>query len=146
MVDVVDKQTRSRIMSSIRGHDTRPERMVRSWLYAHGFRFRLQRKDLPGKPDIVLPKYRAVVFVHGCFWHRHEGCRYATIPASNREVWIRKFEANMVRDAAVKDELMKAGWRVFEVWECSLKKDAGRSLERLGEMIRSVSMNNGIVP
>lgn len=119
MVDVVDKATRSRMMSGIRGRDTKPERVVRSHLHRLGLRFRL-KSSLPGKPDIVFPKYRTVVFVHGCFWHRHPGCRFATTPASNQQFWSDKFDVNVVRDARVKILLRQLKWRPLVIWECQL--------------------------
>lgn len=121
MGDVVDKQTRSRMMSGIKGKNTRPELLLRLNLHRLGFRYRLHVKDLPGKPDMVLPKYRAVIFVHGCFWHRHPGCRYATTPSSNREFWIPKFQATIERDKIVVERLRDEGWRIGVVWECALR-------------------------
>lgn len=119
MVDIVDATTRSRMMSGIRGKNTKPELIVRSALHRVGLRFRLHAK-LPGKPDLVFPKYRTVLFVHGCFWHRHENCRYATTPASNVDFWKEKFAANVRNDAKVKRQLEESGWRVLIVWECQL--------------------------
>lgn len=112
---------RSRMMSSIRGKDTRPERMLRSVLFAKGFRYRLHVRNLPGSPDLVFPKHRAVVFVHGCFWHRHKGCRYTTVPRSNEEFWQQKFKGNVARDVRHAEALQVLGWRVATVWECALK-------------------------
>lgn len=123
MIDVVDQATRSRMMSGIRGKDTRPELIVRSFLHRSGLRFRLHAK-LPGKPDLVLPKYRAVVFVHGCFWHRHDGCRYATTPKNNAVFWQEKFATNMRRDVEVQKQLDELGWRVFVIWSCELDEHA----------------------
>ena len=125
MTDIVDSQTRSRMMAGIRGKDTKPELALRRSLHALGFRYRLHTKGVPGKPDIVMPKYQAVIFVHGCFWHRHEGCRYATIPSTRPEFWSAKFDANVARDAAVRSALLAAGWRVATVWECALRKETG---------------------
>lgn len=105
-------------MSGIRARDTKPEIIVRKYLHAHGFRYRIAPKNLPGKPDIVLPKYRTVIFVHGCFWHRHPGCRYAAVPSTNRSFWSQKFESNLKRDRQVARQLRRAGWHVFVVWEC----------------------------
>jgi len=122
MADIVDQQTRSRMMAGIRGKDTRPELALRRALHARGFRFRLHSKIVPGRPDLVLAKYRAVVFVHGCFWHRHEGCRYATTPATRAEFWRKKFAANVARDKAVRAALREEGWRVATIWECALRK------------------------
>lgn len=121
MVDVVDSVTRSRMMANIKGKDTRPEIALRKALHALGLRFRLHGKRLPGTPDIVLPKWRAAIFVHGCFWHRHEGCRYASSPSTRREFWNEKFAANVARDRRNQDRLISAGWRVRVVWECELK-------------------------
>ena len=122
MADIVDQQTRSRMMSGIRGKDTKPELALRRALHARGFRFRLHATKVYGRPDLVLPKYRAAVFVHGCFWHRHEGCRYTSTPSTREEFWLNKFEANVARDAAVRRSLMEDGWRVATVWECALRK------------------------
>lgn len=129
MTDVVDRATRSRMMSGIRGRDTKPEKQVRSYLHRAGLRFRLHA-SLPGKPDLVLPKHHAVVFVHGCFWHRHSGCRYATTPSSNIEFWQEKFDANVARDKRVTRQLRKAGWRVFVVWSCHITERRMQSLSR----------------
>lgn len=128
MVDVVDKATRSRMMAGIHGKDTKPELIVRSFLHRTGLRFRLHAK-LPGKPDIVFPKYRTVVFVHGCFWHRHEGCRHATTPANNASFWQEKFAANVRRDATVKQKLEEMGWRVLIIWSCELDESRLADLE-----------------
>lgn len=122
MTDIVDQQTRSRMMSGIRGKNTKPELALRRALHARGFRFRLHSGKVHGRPDLVLPKHRAVVFVHGCFWHRHEGCRYATVPATRPEFWRAKFDANAARDCAVRTSLLQDGWRVATVWECALRK------------------------
>ena len=121
-------------MAGIRGKDTKPEVIVRRFLHRLGFRFRLHRRDLPGRPDIVLPKYRTVVEVRGCFWHRHEGCRFAYMPKSNREFWESKLNGNRERDRRNLRELARLGWRAIEVWECELEED--RILERLPAMIR----------
>lgn len=132
-MDVVDRATRSRMMSGIRGKGTKPELAVRSFLHRAGLRFRLHAK-LPGKPDLVLPKYRTAVFVHGCFWHRHEGCRYATTPASNVEFWHEKFSGNVQRDERVKRQLEEQGWRVETIWACQLGE---AELSRLANRIRN---------
>jgi DNA mismatch endonuclease (patch repair protein) len=123
MVDIVDKETRSRMMSGIRGKNTLPEITVRKYLHSKGLRYRLHVKTLPGKPDLVLPKYRLALFIHGCFWHRHKGCRYATTPASNPEFWQKKFEANVQRDKEVTRQLKHAGWRVLVIWECEINDE-----------------------
>lgn len=125
MADTVDPRTRSRMMSAIRGRNTRPELALRKGLHGLGFRFRLHRPDMPGRPDIVFPKYQAVVFVHGCFWHRHSGCRYCTTPASNILFWKSKFAQNEKRDARNESELLARGWRVGVVWECQLSSGNG---------------------
>jgi DNA mismatch endonuclease (patch repair protein) len=121
LTDVVDRQTRSRMMAGIRGRDTRPELVVRSYLHAAGLRFRLHDRRLPGRPDIVLPRYRVVVLVHGCFWHRHPGCRYATTPASRRDFWMAKLTANVDRDRRDAESLKALGWSVFTIWECQTR-------------------------
>ena len=108
-------------MSGIRGKDTKPEMIVRKALHAAGLRFRLHGKDLPGKPDLVLPKYRAIIFVHGCFWHRHEGCRFATTPATRPEFWDEKFRKNIERDEKSIKELLESGWRIGIIWECTTR-------------------------
>lgn len=120
-------------MSGIRGRDTAPERLVRSHLHRAGLRFRLHVR-LPGKPDIVLARWNALVFVHGCFWHRHAGCRFAYTPQSNRSFWMQKFEANVARDRVVRRQLRNLGWRVFTVWECQLSP---RRMDRLVSRIRA---------
>lgn len=111
-------------MSRIRSGDTRPEKAVRSLFFRLGYRFRLNRRDLPGKPDLVLPRYKLAVFVHGCFWHRHEDCRFAYTPKSRQEFWTAKFRDNVARDYRVHDELTAIGWRVMVIWECELKDPA----------------------
>nr|WP_249483059.1 DNA mismatch endonuclease Vsr [Pseudomonas sp. HS6] len=108
-------------MRSVSRGDTRPEILVRSLLHQLGFRFRLHQKSLPGTPDIVLPKYHTVVFVHGCFWHRHPACRYASTPKTRQDYWLPKFEANVMRDARKEAQLHELGWRVLVVWECETR-------------------------
>lgn len=122
MTDIVDKQTRSRMMAGIKGKDTKPELVLRRALHARGFRYRLHSKTVPGRPDLVLSKHQAIVFVHGCFWHRHEGCRYTTTPSTRPEFWQAKFDANVARDRTVYDLQLDAGWRVATVWECALRR------------------------
>jgi DNA mismatch endonuclease, patch repair protein len=122
LADIVDKATRSSMMSGIRSRNTRPEMKVRRALHRAGFRFRLHVAGLAGKPDLVFPKHRAVLFVHGCYWHRHAGCRIASTPSTNREFWVCKFEANMKRDRQARQALLAAGWRVAVVWECATRK------------------------
>ena len=118
MVDVVDANTRSRMMAGIRGKNTTPEVRLRKALHRAGFRFRLHAAKLPGKPDIVLAKHRAAIFVHGCFWHRHAGCRFAYQPKSNAAFWSQKLHTNVVRDQRNRRRLRELGWRVIVVWEC----------------------------
>lgn len=137
MADVVNQTVRSRMMASIRSRDTKPELQVRHFLHRRGFRYRLVQKDLPGKPDVVLPKWNAVVFVHGCFWHGHAGCPNATVPATRTDFWVSKIAANSVRDIRAADALQSLGWRVFVVWECSLRKEPEPTLRRLERAIRS---------
>jgi len=134
-MDIVSREVRSRMMSRIRGKDTRPEMKVRRLLYAQGFRYRLHVGHLAGSPDIVLPRYRVCIFVHGCFWHRHEGCRYSTVPATRPEFWQQKFHQNVDRDARSREQLLKSGWRVIELWECGLRTPAP-DLAWLYEFIR----------
>ncbi len=111
-------KTRSRIMASVGTKDTKPELLVRSLLHTMGYRFRLHRRDLPGSPDIVLPKYKTVIFVHGCFWHRHLGCKKTTMPRRNADFWRSKFERNQERDVEATCALEETGWRVVTVWQC----------------------------
>lgn len=120
-MDTVSPEERSRIMSHVKGRDTTPEKRVRSLLHSMGYRFRLQRADLPGKPDIVLPKFKTVIFVNGCFWHRHPGCKRATLPKSNAEFWRQKLEKNVARDRRNIQTLKDLGWYVLIIWECELK-------------------------
>jgi DNA mismatch endonuclease, patch repair protein len=121
-------------MSRIRSKDTKPEIAVRSLLHRMGYRFRLHRRDLPGKPDIVLPKHRTVVLVHGCFWHRHKGCKYAYIPRSRVDFWEKKFAENVERDNRNRKDLRREGWKVIVVWECQLR-DPNRLVMRLASEI-----------
>lgn len=121
MTDVFTKTKRSEVMSRIKGRDTKPELAVRSMLHRMGYRFRLHRNDLPGKPDVVLTRYKTVIFVHGCFWHRHKGCRFAYTPKSRYDFWLKKLESNVARDLDVKSELTRLGWHVITVWECELR-------------------------
>ena len=131
-MDIVDRATRSRMMSGIRGKDTKPELVVRRYLHRSGLRFRL-RSTLPGKPDLALPKHRTAVFVHGCFWHRHPDCRFATTPTSNAKFWKNKFADNVRRDVHVQQELAQLGWRVLVIWSCELNE---RKLHALANKIK----------
>jgi len=139
MVDTISETHRSWNMSRIKGRNTAPELRLRSLLHRAGFRFRLHVKDLPGKPDIVLPKYRTAIFVHGCFWHRHEGCRNATTPSTRAEFWQEKFDGNVKRDRRNNAALKAAGWAVITVWECDLKADADRIVQQISTEIREAA-------
>jgi DNA mismatch endonuclease (patch repair protein) len=121
MADVHDKATRSYNMSRIRNKDTKPEMLVRKFLFANGFRYRINDKKLPGKPDIVLPKYKTVIFVNGCFWHGHENCKYFKLPATRTELWKEKIEGNIKNDIIKHDQLREAGYKVIVIWECEIK-------------------------
>jgi len=121
MADVHNTATRSYNMSRIKGKNTKPEMLVRKFLFANGFRYRLNVKTLPGKPDIVLPKYKTVIFINGCFWHGHEGCRYFTIPKTRTEFWLTKISDTQKRDREAENQLNEMGWKVVTVWECQLK-------------------------
>lgn len=120
-MDVHDKKTRSYNMSQIKGKNTKPEGIVRKYLFSQGYRYRKNDKRLPGTPDIVLPKYKTVIFVNGCFWHGHKGCKYFVWPKSNTEFWQQKIESNIVRDKQKSKLLKSQGWKVIIVWECELK-------------------------
>jgi DNA mismatch endonuclease (patch repair protein) len=122
MTDVHDKATRSYNMSRIKGKDTKPEMLVRKFLFSKGFRYRLHDKKLPGKPDIVLPKYKTVIFIHGCFWHGHEGCKYYVVPKSRTEWWLEKIGRNIVNDEKAVNVLLVLGWKIIVMWECDLRK------------------------
>ncbi|WP_226375393.1 very short patch repair endonuclease [Effusibacillus dendaii] len=136
--DIFDPQKRSEIMSHIRSKNTRGKIIVRKYLHRLGFRFRLHDSKLPGKPDIVLPKYKYVVFVHGCFWHAHQDCKYYRDPKTNPGYWIPKIQRNVERDEKAVFNLMTMGWRVEIVWECEIKKDAEGRLNDLVSSIRSL--------
>lgn len=122
MTDIFAPSKRRAIMSRIQGKDTEPELFVRKLLHGLGYRFRLHRSDLPGKPDIVLPRLRKLIFVHGCFWHAHRGCRRASIPTTNVRFWATKLKKNSERDHRITSELTKRGWRVLVVWQCELRR------------------------
>jgi DNA mismatch endonuclease (patch repair protein) len=121
MTDHLTQQERSRNMSRVKGRDTKPELLVRSIVHRLGYRFRLHGKKLPGRPDVVLARHRKVIFVHGCFWHGHTGCRRAARPSSNREFWDKKIEGNIARDAANIRALRQAGWKALVIWQCAMK-------------------------
>lgn len=134
MTDIVDPMTRSRMMSGIRGKNTKPELIVRSLLHKQGFRFRLHKKDLPGTPDLILPKYRAVIFIHGCFWHGHD-CRFFKLPASRTDFWQKKIQGNRMRDIRSLQELQQMGWRSLVIWECAIRGKSPSSMNDLVECI-----------
>lgn len=122
MSDILSPEQRSKNMSAIHSKNTKPEVYLRKLLFAEGYRYRISEKSIPGHPDIFLRKYNTAVFIHGCFWHRHEGCKYAYIPKSRFEFWQKKFDDNVRRDAAVKDELKKHGIKCLIVWECTIRQ------------------------
>jgi DNA mismatch endonuclease (patch repair protein) len=136
MADVFSKAKRSRLMSEIRSKNTKPELLLRRELFALGFRYRLHSKALPGKPDIVLVRFKAAVFVNGCFWHGHTGCKFSSFPKSNRIFWRRKILANRRRDLRNFRELKKLGWAPIVVWECEIKKDLSSAANRVRSILR----------
>lgn len=138
MADVMTTEQRSRCMAAVKGKDTKPEMIVRKYLFSRGLRFRVQVKKLPGTPDIVLPKYKTVVFVNGCFWHDHEGCKYFRLPKSNVEFWREKIE----RDRESMKALFDLGWKVIRVWECELRNKANRE-ETLNKIYNSITSSDG---
>ncbi len=121
MADVHDKATRSYNMSRIRAKNTRPEMLVRHFLHAQGFRYKLHDKKLPGKPDIVLPKYKTVIFIHGCFWHGHKSCKYFVVPKTRTKWWLNKINSNIANDTKAEKALKKEGWKIINLWECDLR-------------------------
>lgn len=135
MADIVTPAKRSEMMSGIKGKNTKPEIFVRKLLFSLGYRYRLGRKDLPGKPDIVLPKYNAVIFVHGCYWHGHEMCHLFRMPKSRQEFWDKKISGNIIRDKKNITRLEALGWRVCVVWECAIKGDRRIEIEELGSKL-----------
>lgn len=137
MADIFSKDKRSQIMSKISGKETKPEILVRKFLFAHGFRYRKNDKRLPGKPDIVLPKYKTVVFVHGCFWHSHQGCKKSALPQTNYEFWKNKIQGNFDRDKLNRRELKKLGWKIIVIWQCQIKNRElfGRTMKRFVQKI-----------
>lgn len=142
MADVHTPEQRSYNMSRIRGKDTKPEELVRKYLFSQGFRYRKNDARLPGKPDIVLPKYKTVIFVNGCFWHAHEGCKYFVWPQNNASFWKKKIESNVNRDKNNFELLSNMGWRVVTIWECELKKSkAYERLAQLEQQLRDTNVN-----
>ena len=123
MADIFTKKKRSEIMSRIKGKNTKPELIIRRALFREGYRYRLHRKNLPGNPDIVIPNYALVIFIHGCFWHQHEGCKRNFTPKSNKEYWIPKLQGNVGRFKKQRRELNRYGWHAYVIWECEVKKE-----------------------
>jgi DNA mismatch endonuclease (patch repair protein) len=121
MADVHSKEARSKNMAAIKGKNTKPELLVRKFLHANGYRYKLHDKSLLGKPDIVLPKYKTVIFVHGCFWHGHKGCKYFVVPKTRTDWWLNKIQGNIANDNKASRALKKEGWKIMTIWECSLK-------------------------
>lgn len=142
MADVMTPEQRSRCMAAVKGKDTKPEMIVRKYLFSRGMRFRVQVRKLPGNPDIVLPKYKTVIFVNGCFWHGHEDCKYFRLPKSNVEFWKEKIERNIERDKESMQALFDLGWKVVRVWECELRNKANRE-ETLNKIYTSITSPNG---
>lgn len=138
-MDIWTQEKRSEVMSKIRAKNTRPEITLRKALFARGFRYRIHDKKLPGKPDIVLPKYKTVIFVNGCFWHGHEECKYFKLPKTRTEWWLEKINKNKLRDKNEKEALEKLGWKVLIVWECSIKKDKEQCLNSLFNSIMNLN-------
>lgn len=143
MADVKDKAARSRNMAAIKSKNTKPEEMVRKYLFSKGFRYRKNDSRLIGKPDIVLPKYKTVIFVNGCFWHGHDGCHYFVVPKTNTEFWTNKIQNNKSRDASIQEELARLNWKIITVWECELRQNHGTArLEKLCTEIVDGSKNS----
>lgn len=141
MTDVHNPEVRSYNMSQIKGKNTKPELLVRKFLFANGFRYKLHVKDLPGKPDLVLTKHRIAIFINGCYFHHHEGCKLATTPSNNREFWIGKIEKNVIRDKKNEELLLKLNWTVLQIWECEIEPRKQYSLVRekkLEELKKSI--------
>src|SRR3954469_6451150 len=137
MADVHTKEQRRKNMAAIKGKNTKPEILVRKFLHSKGYRFRLHDKKLPGKPDIVLPKYKTVIFIHGCFWHGHKGCKYYVVPKTRTEWWLNKINGNIANDTKAIKALKKEGWKIIMLWECDLKKNkSGRILQKLNSRMQ----------
>ena len=134
-MDIWDQRKRSEVMSKIRAKNTKPEMILRKALFSLGYRYRINDKRLPGRPDIVLPKYKTVIFVNGCFWHGHENCKYFRLPKTRTEWWKEKINRNKQRDTEQKAALENLGWKVMTVWECEIKKDKGQCLNNILETI-----------
>lgn len=145
MPDIFSKHQRSVLMSKVRGADTKPEWILRCGLHRIGFRYRLGNRHLPGRPDLVFPKYRSIVFVHGCYWHRHSGCKDASIPKSNVDFWTRKFAENIKRDQVIERDLRNRGWRVMVVWECELVRNTVETIEKVAGWLHEGKVATGRV-
>ncbi|MDP2414290.1 very short patch repair endonuclease [Daejeonella sp.] len=138
MADVHSKEIRSYNMSRIRSKNTKPEMLVRKFLHKNGFRYRLHVKNLPGKPDIVLPKYKSVIFIHGCFWHGHEGCKYYVVPKTRTDWWLKKIMTNTSNDLKAEETLLSKGWKIIRIWECEIKS-AQKFIVRSDELLKEIS-------
>lgn len=146
MVDRITVEHRSWNMSKIKGKETKIEVKVRSYLFKNGFRFRKNDKRLPGKPDVVLPKYKTVIFIHGCFWHRHQGCKLTTTPKTRTEFWINKFKKNVENDKKHQRELEEAGWKVLIIWECEIEKKFEETMTKItNELKDAYWLNNKVL-
>lgn len=139
MTDIMSADKRSALMGRVRAKDTKPELLLRRYLWRSGFRYVLHAAQLPGKPDLVLPKWNAIVFVHGCFWHAHQGCPYFQLPKTRSDFWSDKLQKNSERDSTATKALARDGWRVATVWECAIRADAGATGRRLARWLRSRS-------
>lgn len=142
MADVMTPEQRSRCMAAVKGKDTKPEMIVRKYLFSRGMRSRVQVRKLPGNPDIVLPKYKTVILVNGCFWHGHEDCKYFRLPKSNVEFWKEKIGRNIERDRESMQALLDLGWKIIRVWECELRNKANRE-DTLNKIYKSITSPNG---
>lgn len=138
MADVMTPKQRSRCMAAVKGKDTKPEMIVRKYLFSRGMRFRVQVRKLPGNPDIVLPKYKTIILVNGCFWHGHEDCKYFRLPKSNVEFWKEKIKRNIERDRESMQALLDLGWKIIRVWECELRNKANRE-NTLNKIYKSIT-------
>ncbi|HFK5581468.1 very short patch repair endonuclease [Elizabethkingia anophelis] len=136
MADVHSRETRSFNMSRIKGKNTKPELLVRKFLFSQGFRYRLHDKKLPGKPDVILPKYKTVIFVNGCFWHGHQDCKYFVVPKTRTEWWLNKINTTIANDRKIVESLQNDGWKTILIWECELKKE--KSENTLSELIKKI--------
>ena len=143
MTDKLTPEQRHKCMSHIRSKNTKPEMVVRKFLFSKGFRYRINVRNLPGTPDIVMRKYRTVIFINGCFWHGHEGCKYYVIPKSNSDFWIKKIQRNQERDMQERILLRQMGWHVIVIWECQVRpKTKDETLKRLEYTLNSIFLNN----